>query len=260
MPLHRDQRNTIIDLLIPIVSTPDADRKALIRRAFYGEPVVEKIVYSGSAPTFADEVVEKLMMYNDEAAVIQLLKHIRDHEVGSDVRRKIDACIRAIAAPTADVRSSGSPSSTALDGYLFISYARKDSAFVERLRADLTARGIRYWIDRENLKPGTPQWERAIRAAIKDSRGVLWIVSPAAYESEFVDSEIAVAEMEKRTIYPIWADGDNWIACVPLGRHRIQYADMRGDAYSDGLKMLLEALGDPKSALIVPPGSTPEPP
>lgn len=253
MPLDRDQYKRIIELLIPIVNTSEADRKALIRRAFYGEPVVEQLVYSGPAPTFADECIEKLKIYNREAAVIQLLKHLCDHEVGDDVAREIADIIAALTDPTPTPADPAETPTLTLESHLFISYARKDLTFVNRLRADLKARGIHYWIDREGLTPGTGNWERAIRAAIRDSSAVLWVVSPAAYESEYVSSEIAVAEMHKRKIYPVWADGDNWIACVPLGRHRIQYADMRGDAYAAGLGELLAALGKPGSGMIVPP-------
>ena len=262
MSLTRDQLNQIIELLVPHVNVPDEDRRALIQRAFFGEPVVDQLTYSGQAVTFAMNCVLHLKKYNTDAAVVQLLETLRDYYVGVDVQAQINALLVEIDGKTATVASPTTetpPDATIpqLDAPLFISYSRKDIAFVDKLRGDLKARGVPYWIDQEGLSPGTPNWERAIRAAIETSSAVLWIVSPAAYESEYVSSELAVAEMYKRKIYPVWANGDNWIACVPLGKHNIQFVDMRGSDYPAGLEQLLAALGKADSELVVPPEETP---
>lgn len=135
---------------------------------------------------------------------------------------------------------------------VFISYARKDHHFVERLRADFQSNKVAYWIDKEGLSPGTRNWERAIRQAIAESYAVVWVVSPASYDSEYVSSELAVAEMHNLKIYPVWANGDNWIACVPLGKHNIQFVDMRRDDYEDGLAKLFEAIGGSKPEIAIP--------
>ena len=50
---------------------------------------------------------------------------------------------------------------------VFISYVREDKNIVERLRQDLSDRGIDVWIDRYEIKPGVI-WEDAIRKAIRD--------------------------------------------------------------------------------------------
>jgi hypothetical protein len=39
---------------------------------------------------------------------------------------------------------------------VFISYSRKDSEVVARLRADLARVGVQVWIDQVGLIPGTP--------------------------------------------------------------------------------------------------------
>lgn len=265
MPLTREQINQIVELLIPHVNASDDDRRALIQRAFFGEPVVDQLTYSGQAVTFAMNCVLHLRKYNTETAVIQLLETLRDYYVGPDVQAQINRVLAEMDGKLATSTSTATATTTnaetsVLNTPLFISYSRKDFAFVNRLRGDLKARGIPYWIDQEGLSPGTPNWERAIRAAIHDSSVVLWIVSPAAYESEYVSSELAVAEMYKRKIYPVWVDGDNWIACVPLGKHNIQNVDMRGSRYPAGLEQLLTALGKTDSEYIVPPEETPEAP
>lgn len=60
LPLTRDQLNQIIEILVPQVNTSDADRRALIQRAFYGEPVVDLLNYSGQAVTFAMNCIDGL--------------------------------------------------------------------------------------------------------------------------------------------------------------------------------------------------------
>jgi len=36
----------------------------------------------------------------------------------------------------------------------FLSYARQDAAMVDRIAADLKAKGIKVWLDRDSLNPG----------------------------------------------------------------------------------------------------------
>lgn len=259
MPLTRALFNQIIETLTPHVIT-EPERQTLIQRAFYGEPIVTQLTYSGQAVTFATNCVERLRTYNDDAALVQLLHTLRDHYVGGDRAREIETIVTELVAsvPTEiPMERRGDKPALALASHLFISYARKDLDFVTQLRTDLKERRIPYWIDREGLAPGTPNWERAIRAAIRDSSAVLWVVSPSAYDSVYVDSELAVAEMHHRHIYPVWAAGDNWIACVPLGKHSIQYADMRGERYQTGLGELLAALSKADSALAMPVEAVP---
>jgi formylglycine-generating enzyme required for sulfatase activity/type II secretory pathway predicted ATPase ExeA len=143
---------------------------------------------------------------------------------------------------------------------LFISYSRKDIEFVKNLRKDLADHRFGVWIDHEALIPGTRNWEEAILSAIKACDVVLWIATPASKASDYVDWELAIAAAEKKTVYPVWADGDDWLRCVPAGKHKIQYADLRGSRYTTGLGDLLKALaGDhpAAAALSVPKEAVP---
>lgn len=141
--------------------------------------------------------------------------------------------------------------------HIFISYARKDHFFVDRLRGDLRRAGIDYWIDREGLSPGTPSWERAIRDALRGCESVLWIVSPDSFESPYMRDEISIALLYRRRIYPVFAKGDNWLECVPLGKGEIQYIDARTD-YDGALKRIIEALSAAVSPYVMPEEPIPE--
>jgi TIR domain-containing protein len=47
----------------------------------------------------------------------------------------------------------------------FISYSREDAEFVDRLEADLRARGFDVWVDRRRLEGGR-DWEQEITHAM----------------------------------------------------------------------------------------------
>ncbi|MCK6581210.1 MAG: SUMF1/EgtB/PvdO family nonheme iron enzyme, partial [Anaerolineae bacterium] len=140
---------------------------------------------------------------------------------------------------------------------IFISYARKDHHFVDHLRGDLKSSEISYWIDREGLSPGTPSWERAIRAALRECDSVLWIVSPDSFESAYVRDEISIARMYKRRIYPVFVRGHNWLECVPLGTGEIQYIDARGE-YTTAVDEIKRALKTGAADYVAPVEPVPE--
>ena len=126
---------------------------------------------------------------------------------------------------------------------LFISYSHDDVDIVERLKRDLTAAGATIWIDHEQLQPGAPDWEEAIRAGIQRAGFVIFIASPTARASQYVRDEIGLARAKGRRVIPFWARGDEWHDCIPLGWGMTQHADGRDARYPTGLAELLRALG-----------------
>jgi hypothetical protein len=128
-------------------------------------------------------------------------------------------------------------------GFIFISYSRKDKAFVQRLTGDLQRHGVAVWIDQEGLKAGSPDWEYAVRKAIRASRGVVLVASPASAGSDYVRDELRIAAMYKRQVIPVWASGRRWMDCIPMGQGGRQRIDARGAQFEAGLEQLLVALG-----------------
>lgn len=59
---------------------------------------------------------------------------------------------------------------------VFISYAKEDKGFAEKLYRDLQQAGVRPWIDTVDLVPGQP-WNMAIRKAISDSSYFIAVLS-----------------------------------------------------------------------------------
>lgn len=128
------------------------------------------------------------------------------------------------------------------DNTIFISYSRRDAEFMERLSTDLKIAGFSLWVDTQNLTPGTASWERAIRDAIRDAVAVVLVASPDALQSDYVQGELTLAQLQNRPIFPIWANGEEWINCVPLNMANYQYADARNEQYNLNLPQFINTL------------------
>src|SRR5438105_4916513 len=92
--------------------------------------------------------------------------------------------------------------------HVFLSYSHTDSAFAERLKSDLLAKGINIWSDSE-LQAGT-SWDEEIRKAIKASDAVIMILSSRiAKSSSWVEAEYRIAKAYQRPVLPLFIDGTN---------------------------------------------------
>lgn len=112
--------------------------------------------------------------------------------------------------------------------HIFLSYSRKDTDFMIRLRGHLRANAFEVWTD-DRLEPGTPDWVRAIEQAIRESRCMVVILSPDAKESLWVGREISMAEERGLRIFPIFWRGEDDTA-VPFRLINHQRVDARQNA------------------------------
>jgi WD40 repeat protein len=141
--------------------------------------------------------------------------------------------------------------------YVFISYARSDKAMVERLTTDLEAMGIAVWLDQHGLKPGTRNWEEALRTAIRAAYAVVLVASPESRRSNYVQDELSIAQMYNRPVFPAWGGGEEWIDSIPMGMGKMQYVNLRGDRYADGLTELVMALKGMQDTTTATPAAPP---
>lgn len=132
---------------------------------------------------------------------------------------------------------------------LFISHAGEDRELVEKLAGDLDRAGIGVWTDFEGIELGTPDWEAEVRQALRQSFAVLLVASPASRQSPYVRSELLLAEHHQLPLYAVWASGESWIDSVPLKIAHTQYADLRGQAYEQGLAGLVTSLAKHHASL-----------
>jgi|GEM_PF-663488 len=85
---------------------------------------------------------------------------------------------------------------------IFISYSRRDKAFVERLSAALTARGKDAWVDWEDI-PASAEWLREIQDGIDSTDAFLLVLSPDSVRSEVCAQELDHAIERRKRILPI---------------------------------------------------------
>src|SRR6266536_2744630 len=137
---------------------------------------------------------------------------------------------------------SETPTHTPTPPSVFFSYSRADSSIVERLRTDLGAQGVTTWVDREGIRPGTPDWEESLRTAIRAADAVLLVASPNARSSRYVKDELRIAQMYQRPIYPVWVTGTQWMEAIPLGLGGMQYIDAREERYNSALSEIVFTL------------------
>lgn len=84
---------------------------------------------------------------------------------------------------------------------VFISYAREDAAFVERLEAVLKQRGVAPLIDKTEIYAFDDWWKR-IETVISQSDSVVFVISPDSVSSEVCRKEIAFADSLNKRLAP----------------------------------------------------------
>lgn len=139
---------------------------------------------------------------------------------------------------------------------VFISYAKEDKGFADKLYSDLQQAGVEPWIDTVDLVPGQP-WDRTIRKAIGDSSYFIAIssslsVGKKGYVQKEIRHALAIAEEypeDEIFIIPVRID-----ECEPSfeGLRKLQRADIF-PSYEKGLKELLRSFkyeSEEKPALV----------
>lgn len=123
--------------------------------------------------------------------------------------------------------------------HIFLSYSRKDTDLMQRMRDDLRSSDLYVWTD-ENLEPGTRAWETSIARAIRNAGCMVVLLTPDSEQSEWVGRELAYAETLNVRIFPILARGSERDA-VPFRLISHQWIDARR-SYDHALDALVLAL------------------
>ena len=83
---------------------------------------------------------------------------------------------------------------------LFLSYSRRDSEFVRKLADALTDKGKDVWVDVEGIRDAEV-FPAALRRAVEQSDGFVFVISPDSVDSEFCEQEVSHAvELGKRIV------------------------------------------------------------
>lgn len=116
---------------------------------------------------------------------------------------------------------------------IFISYSRKDSIFVDKLKAELHRFGIHTWLDRHDLR-GAKEWEPQLMEALANCRVLFCVLSPDSMVSKWVVKEVLNVQAQRKPIMVLeWKKADVPDKLSFLSR--IQYTPFTGK-FDDGIK------------------------
>lgn len=124
--------------------------------------------------------------------------------------------------------------------YIFISYSRHDSKFVDRLSVDLRDNGLQVWIDTENIAPGTP-WQEEIEKGINGSNALIFIISRHSIKSKWMLHELVAYTAKNKNIFPLIIE-DVDPKELPAYIANIQWLDFKRE-YDAPFATLLQTLG-----------------
>lgn len=134
---------------------------------------------------------------------------------------------------------------------IFFSYRRVNSTFVDRLDADLHARGFSTWVDRRKLE-ASQAWLQEIDDAIARCNLFLICLSPDAVASDYVRHEFEESQRLGKRLMPVLFENCTlpaWLAAVSAK----QWQDFTHPSeYALNLKKLLYAIQYPTLPLGAP--------
>lgn len=121
-------------------------------------------------------------------------------------------------------------------GYVFLSYSRRDERFAIGMASDLMRHGVRVWIDQREIKPGE-NWVAGIADGIEDTDALIVVLSRHALASEFVNQEVNSALQLGKPLFPVL----HKTCQIPEALSQINAIDFRKD-YQAALGRLIASL------------------
>jgi hypothetical protein len=94
--------------------------------------------------------------------------------------------------------------------YVFVSYSHIDSEYAHKLADELRKELIEAWID-DRIDYGS-KWPHVIQENLDNCSAFIVIMTPRAYESEWVQNELSRAQRKGKPIFPLLLEGDNWLS------------------------------------------------
>lgn len=124
---------------------------------------------------------------------------------------------------------------------IFISHSTTNDATIDTIADTLESAGFKTWVDhRRGIVPSTPNWDRAIRAAIDTSDVGVLVMSEAALASDICAAECLLVRDLKKPLYILRLEVCD-VKNVWLYIKMIQYADLvksLGNGVSDLIRVL----------------------
>jgi hypothetical protein len=88
---------------------------------------------------------------------------------------------------------------------VFLSYARQDTAIVDRMASDLGERGFEVRLDRRDLPYGE-EWQNELAELIKGSDTIVWLASRTSIASRWCNWELSECQRNNKRLIPVRVD------------------------------------------------------
>lgn len=123
---------------------------------------------------------------------------------------------------------------------VFISYAREDEAFTNKLEEALAGADRKVWVDLGSI-PKAAKFEEEIRRGIQASDAFLFVISTASVTSSICKDEIEYAKQLNKRLFPI-LHGQVEASEIHPALREINWINVREDNLKEGLSQLMQAL------------------
>jgi WD40 repeat protein len=125
---------------------------------------------------------------------------------------------------------------------LFISYSRRDGAFVKRLHGVLAEKGRDVWVDWEDIPPAW-EWRDELQTGLEQSNTLVFVISPESLSSRECSVELERAlEFGKRIVPVVVRDPDGGDVPEPLASRNWIFIREGQDDFEAGVQALESAL------------------
>jgi WD40 repeat protein len=124
-----------------------------------------------------------------------------------------------------------------MSGYVFISYAREDKAYVDRLAKFLRTEGLEVWYDAQ-LVVGR-RFDVDLRQKIEQCAAFILVMTPAANDSAWVQDEFDLAREHDRELMPILLDGKKFLGIGKIQCEYLQGGEMPSQQFLIALRGLV---------------------
>ncbi|WP_133510546.1 TIR domain-containing protein [Candidatus Thiosymbion oneisti] len=132
--------------------------------------------------------------------------------------------------------------------HVFLSHNNKDRSAIRALKRALAERGLKCWLDEEQLRPGSP-WQDLLAQGIKDSGSVAVCVAAdglGPWEDEEMQSALHLAVKDCHPIIPVLLPGAPAAPELPLFLGNCTWVDLREGLNPEGIATLIWGIMAPR--------------
>jgi hypothetical protein len=133
---------------------------------------------------------------------------------------------------------------------VFLSHNSNDKPAVRNLAVELRKRGLKVWLDEDDLRPGQP-WQDQILAAIQDSVSVAVLIGKdgiGPWHKEETRSALDFAVRDSRSVIPVILPGAPKAPPLPPFLDNRTWVDLRPTLNKTGLDKLIWGITGKKPA------------